>query len=132
MAESDITVAFWIGVLFCTAASIAAGLTYAAFNSQRGFNYSMRTLLLIVTAVCIFIAGSQHINETDLGLGLLFLAICVPFANLITIGILAGIVWYWKKKGYVVEQGEVSPYLGPVPQTPVDVPKDERTTRFKR
>ncbi len=105
------------------------GLTYAVFFSDRGFRFGLKTIVSVVTCVCIFSATTKYV---DIWLCLLFLAVTVPMANFFAVGALWGVIWYSKKTGNLWGKQKIEPYVGPVAQKPVDVVREQKRIEHRR
>ena len=100
-------------------------ITYAAFFSDRGFRYGMKTIVAAVTGLCMFSAAVKYFGEANIWLCLMFLAVTVPLSNLLAVGGLWAVIWYRKRTGSIWRKQKIEPYVGPVTQKPVDVVRDE-------
>ena len=129
MEQLNVTQTFWIGVLGAVAVSAAMGLTYVAFHADRGFQFGVRTLFVIVSGMCVLLSSFQYLEESNIWLSLLFIAVSLPVANLLAIAVLAIMVGYWNKSGKLFGKSKIEPYAGPVRQRPIDVDRPDRRPR---
>jgi len=121
-----LTFAFWIGALSLISVCVGLGLTYAAFFSDRGFRFGLKAIVAIVSCVCVLSTVARYVDEANLWLAALFLAITVPIANFLAVIALLGVIWFRKKTGRLWGKQKIEPYVGPVRQRPVDVVREPK------